>query len=250
MKPIGADGFSAGVRHALRGFSLITRPGVRGFVIVPLLINIVLFTLALVGVGNAVDFAVERYLGSWPEWIQSLLWVVFALLAAVLVFFTFSIVANIVASPFNGMLAEAVERHLNPELGALEFSWQRLLRDLGRTLSSELRKLFYIALRALPLLVLSVIPGLNVVAPALWLLFGAWMLCLEYLDCPLSNHSVFFPAVLERMRERRRLALGFGATMTVLTTIPLLNFLAMPIGVAGATSLYCAHVAGTDHNPG
>jgi CysZ protein len=238
-----AQGVLAGARHVLHGFKLVTAPGVRGFVIMPLLINIAVVGIALLAIGSAVDFALEHYLGNWPQWLQRIIWWLCVTLAAVSVFFTFSILANIIASPFNGMLSEAVERHLNPALSDLEFSWQRLLDDIPRTLAAELRKLAYIALRALPLVVLTLIPGLNLAAPALWLLFGAWMLSLEYIDFPLGNHRAVFPRVLEEMRARRRLTLGFGASMTILTMIPGLNFLAMPIGVAGATSLYCAHIA-------
>lgn len=237
------NGALAGLRHVLHGFALLREPGVRIYVILPLLINIVLFVAALAGLGSALDYAVERYLASWPEWLQSIIWFLFAALAAIVVFFTFSIVANIVASPFNGLLAEAVEHHLRPELGAMRFSWKALAADVARTLVAELRKLLYIALRALPLLLLSLVPVLNAAAPALWLLFGAWMLGLEYLDCPLGNHGKVFPRVLEEMRARRRMTLGFGFTMTLVTVIPVVNFLAMPLGVAAATSLYCTHIA-------
>lgn len=240
---VAAGGFVRGVKHGLSGIALITRPGIRLFVVIPLIINIGLFIVALTAVGMALDYAVDSYLGSWPEWIQGIVWVIFALLSAVVVFFSFSIVANIVASPFNSMLSEAVERHLQGSQQALPFSWARVARDLGRTIPAELRKLLYIGLRALPLLVLSLIPVVNVVAPALWLLFGAWMLCLEYLDCPFGNHSVFFPSALNGMRKRRSLSLGFGLCITVFTLIPVLNFIAMPIGVAGATSMYCRHHA-------
>ena len=243
MNALAEGGFIAGARHAVLGLRLITRPGIRAYVIIPLLINIVLFTVALIALGSALDFVVANYLGNWPDWIKSVIWGLLALLSAVMVFFTFSIVANLVASPFNGMLAEAVERHLRPEMSAMSFSWKRFGADLWRTVRSELKKLIYIALRALPLLLLSVIPGLNAAAPLLWFMFGAWMLCLEYLDCPLSNHQQFFPAVLTPMRARRRLALGFGGTITLLTLIPVVNFIAMPIGVAGATALYCRHLS-------
>lgn len=239
-------GFITGVRHVGRAFALLRVPGVRRYVIVPLLLNVLLFALALVGLGQALDYLIAQYLAGWPAWIQRFAWFLFAVLAASVVFFTFSLVANIVASPFNGLLAEAVERHLRGEIGAPAWTWRRLARELGRTLWSELRKLAYVAWRALPLLVLSVIPVVNALAPPLWLLFGAWMLCLEYLDCPLGNHGRVFPSVLGAMRRQRSLALGFGAAMTVVTLLPLLNFLAMPLGVAGATSLYCAHLAAPD----
>ena len=235
-------GFLTGMRHVSRGFALLRAPGVRVFVIMPLTINIVLFALAFYGVGQALDYAIAHYLPNWPEWIQGLIWLLFAVLAAIVVFFTFSAVVNIVASPFNGLLADAVERHLRGQAMSADWSWRTLGAEIARTLVGELRKLLYIGWRALPLLILSLIPVVNLAAAPLWLLFGAWMLCLEYLDCPLGNHGRAFPRVLEEMRARRSLALGFGFAMTVVTIIPLLNFLAVPLGVAGATSLYCTHV--------
>ena len=236
-----------GVTHALRGFRLIVQPGVRAYVAIPLAINVLVLVLALYGIGALFDWALGRYLAGWPQWLQQLLWALFALLAGVTVFFTFSIVANLVAGPFNGLLAEAVEAHLMRPGQPLELAWRRVLLEAARGVWAELRKLCYIGLRALPLLILSVIPMLNLLAPPVWLLFGAWMLALEYLDCPLSNHGRVFPAALAEMRANRRLSLGFGGCMTVLTLIPGLNFLAMPVGVAGATSLYCAHLAPAGH---
>lgn len=240
---VAQAGLRHGVQHALAGFRLIVQPGVRGYVAIPLAINVVLFVLALYGIGAVFDWALGRFLAGWPEWLQQVLWAVFALLAGVTVFFTFTIVANVVASPFNGLLAEAVETHLLRPGEPLVLSWRRVLREAARSVLAELRKLVYIGLRALPLLVLSVIPMLNLLAPPLWLLFGAWMLALEYLDCPLGNHGRLFPAALAEMRAHRRMSLGFGGCMTLVTLIPGLNFLAMPVGVAGATSLYCAYFA-------
>ena len=244
------SGASAGVvwgaRHAMGGFRLLLKPGVRLFVILPLLINTTLFILALSGLGATLDYAVDRYLADWPEWIQWLLWCVFGLLAALIVFFTFALLANVVASPFNSLLAEAVERYLNGQLESAAFSWKNFAREALRSIRAELRKLLYFAVRAIPLVIISIIPVINVVAPPLWIVFGAWMLSLEYLDCPLGNHGRLFPAAVEVLRSKRRLALGFGGCMTVLTLIPLVNFLAMPVGVAGATRMYCEHFAGGD----
>lgn len=236
-------GFAHGLRHVLRGFSLIVQPGIRRYVAIPLSINVAVFVGALWSIGAALDRLLARYLGAWPEWLHALVWLVCAIVAALFVFLTFSVVANLIASPFNGLLAEAVEASLAGQTAMPALDARRLLRELGRSAYAEARKLFYIALRALPLLVLSVIPVLNVAAPPLWLLFGAWMLAMEYLDCPLGNHGRLFPAVITDLRQHRAMALGFGAGVTLLTLVPGLNFLAMPVGVAGATSMYCAHYA-------
>ena len=71
----------------------------------------------------------------------------------------------------------------------------------------------------------------------LWVLLGAWMMALEYLEYPLNNHGRLFPEVRALLRQRRGLALGFGGAVLLLTLIPVLNFVAMPVAVAGATRL-------------
>ena len=66
------------------------------------------------------------------------------------------------------------------------------------------------------------------VAGLLWLAFGAWMMALEYADCPLGNHGIVFSQSRRLIGQRRMVALGFGGTVMVFTTIPILNLLAMP----------------------
>ena len=238
-------GFLTGLSHMRRGFGLIVQPRVRRFVIIPLMINIGIFALALWSLVSALDTFLARYLIGWPEWLHSALWLVGAVAASLLVFLFFSLIANIVASPFNGLLAEAVEAHLNGTPSTPATSPTNVVRDIARGMLGESRKLVYVAIRTLLLLgvsaVLTFIPVVNLALPWLWFLFGAWMLTFEYLDCPLTNHSQLFPIVLDKMREHRAMALGFGSSMTVMTLIPGLNFIAMPVGVAGATSMYCAH---------
>lgn len=236
-------GFAAGVGYALRGCKLLLQPGLRRFVIGPLLVNVLVFAGALAGFGRLLQLTIERFGLGWPDWALWLVWLVFGTLAAAVVFFTFTLVANVLASPFNGLLAEAVERHLAQPQAVLRFSWTRLTAESGRALAAAVAKLFFFAWRALPLLILSVIPGLNLLAAPLWLLFGAWMLTIEYLDCPLGNHGQLFPAAAELIRGERLMALGFGLTLTVLTLIPVVNFFVMPAGVAGATAMYCARFA-------
>jgi CysZ protein len=64
------------------------------------------------------------------------------------------------------------------------------------------------------------------------------MLSLEYADYPMGNHNLHFRAERSILRQQRPLALGFGAAVSVMTTIPIVNFLAMPVAVAGATAMW------------
>ncbi len=89
--------------------------------------------------------------------------------------------------------------------------------------------------RALPLLILSIIPGINVVAPFLWALFGAWGMALEYMAYPLENEGVLFAEQKQLVKSVRLGALSFGGVAVMGLTIPVLNIIVAPAAVIGAT---------------
>ncbi len=229
-----------GAFYLLQGFGLILKPGIRAFVLIPLLINFIFFTLfiwlGLMQLGEFIDYLMGE-VPEWLQWLEWLLWPLFALTFVIIGFFVSLLSANVIAAPFNGLLAEAVERHLGNTPAADDGGWSALLKSIGPALLSEGRKILYFLLRALPLLLLYVVPGINILAPVLWGLFAAWMLTLEYIDYPLSNHGQLFPGYRALLRERRLLSLGFGAAALALTVIPFLNFIAIPVAVAGATAM-------------
>jgi CysZ protein len=232
----------AGAGYMRRGWSLIREPGLRRYVIAPIAVN----CLVIVGL----VWLFSSYWGGWldgwmaglPDWLAWLEAVVWWLgMIAVLAVFalTFTVLANLIASPFNGLLAAQVEKRLT---GQLPESGQSLWSETVSGLTGEGRKLFYFAWRAILLLLLSLVlipfPLLNTAIPVLWFALSAFMLALEYLDNPMSNHGMSFPAKLASLRRRRGLGLGFGAVATVLTTLPLVNLVVMPVAVAGATALW------------
>lgn len=247
MPRAGTPGVLAGAGYVWRGLRLILRPEIRRFVVIPLLLNLVLFACGIAMLAWAIEHAIDRLLPSWLEWLRFILWPLFALLAAAVVFFGFSALANLLGSPFNSLLSAAVERHLRGRAEDHSASgWRAVGGEILRSVYAELRKLLYFARYAIPGLLLFIIPGINAFAAPIWLLFGVWMLAIEYLDCPLGNHGQPFPAARRLLQTRRRLALGFGGAITALTLIPVLNFIAMPVGVAAATALYLDHFTGAN----
>ncbi len=229
----------AGAGYLLQGFSLLRTRGIRRFVVAPLLINVLLFGgliwWAYGWVGDASVY-LGNLLPEWLQWLQYIVLPVFLLTVLVIMFFSFSILANLLAAPFNGLLAEAVECHLTGR--TLDSGWRQVLADVVPSLWSELRKLLYFALRALPLLVLMLVPVVNVAASLLWLLFGAWMMTVQYIDYPMANHRLFFVEQRSRLRQRPLLAWSFGGAVMLCTMVPLVNFFVMPAAVAGATAIW------------
>lgn len=236
------DEFVHGSGCLFRGFGFLLRPGVKRHVIVPLLINIALFAC---GIGLAADYFstwlqhLTAMLPSWLSWLPFLLWPVFALAMALVLFFTFTLVANLVGAPFNGALSARVETLAG---GGRPDSGRSLFRDIAISLRDELRRTLYILWRALLIgalgLLLLFVPLFNILTPFLWFVFTAWMLAMQYSDYPLSNHGVVFAAQRPLMKRQRIRLLGFGCATALCTLIPVVNFVIMPVAVAGATLLW------------
>jgi len=239
------NSFFDGAAYATRGLRLILMPGLRRFVWVPVSVNVLVFSL-LVWLGvSQLEGLLDRLLpaSSWLAYLRWLVWPLFVVALVLVVFYSFTLVANLIAAPFNSLLAERVEHLLTGHIpgGAFDSLWRQILP----TLRSELRKAVYMLVRALPLLVLFLIPGLNLLAPFLWLLLGAWFLAIEYADYPMGNHGMHFDEQHRQLKAARPAALGFGLGVSLLMAVPGLSFLAMPAAVAGATAWWCEGLSGT-----
>ncbi|MCW8831192.1 MAG: sulfate transporter CysZ, partial [Gammaproteobacteria bacterium] len=77
------DGFS--------GFSLMFEAGIRRFIIIPLLINIGLFSGAIYLLSQQMEAWIQSLLPGWLSWLEWLLWPLFMLTALLFVFYTFSL---------------------------------------------------------------------------------------------------------------------------------------------------------------
>lgn len=242
-------GFTSSLGYIAVGWRLVRTPGLRRFVLIPLLINMLVFG----ALGWWINAQATQWQDSWSlfaalqDWwiiraLETLLRWLFTLVLLFSLAFFFTLLANLFGAPFNGLLSERVEAHLVGKTTNHAPSWLTLIKSLPRLLGSELAKLLYLVLCLTPLLILQFVPIINIVAPALLFLFGAWMFALEYMDYPMGNHGALFKDVRRRMRLNRRVAYGFGTGVAVLSTIPIINLFIMPVAVAGATALYVDHL--------
>lgn len=227
-----------GTGYLAKGFSLIKQPGIRNYVLIPLFLNIFLFG-GLIYLGYSQFAPLVEWMMSWvPGWLaflETILWLFITSFSAVIVFFTFTPIANIVAAPFNAIMAEKIEEQLTGESINSNVSLATIIKD---SVLSQLGKLVYILIWTAGLMLISLIPLINFASPFLWVIFGSWLLSLEYLDFPMGNHDLTFKQQKEILKKRRGLSLGFGGGVMVLTSIPIVNFLVMPLATAGATVMW------------
>jgi len=225
-----------GINDCLSGFGLIFKSGIRRYVIIPLLINTTLFGGAIYILYQQLDTWMQKLLPDWLSWLEWLIVPLFFLTIVLIVFFTFTLVANLISAPFNSYLSASVEKKLTgsvPENLMTEPVWKTVVRTVG----AEIRKTIYFLLWLLPLALLTVIPVINIVSPFAWFLFAAWSFSIEYTDSPLGNRGMLFEDVRAYNRTNRMRSLGLGTGVFVMTSIPFLNFLAMPVAVCAATKM-------------
>lgn len=220
------------------GARLLSQPQLRIFVLVPLVINFVLFLFATVLLIQQFSSALDWLMDWLPGWLDFLAWILWTLLAFTILLvygYSFSLITNLIAAPFNGLLAEKIEAHLTGQAPPNEPLSQMIPRTMGR----ELIKLWYFISRgllvALGLLLLSFIPGLNLLVSVLGLLWGAWSMAIQYVDYPADNHQLPFPDLRQHLGRFRINSFSFGGLVMLGNMVPLLNIFVMPIAVAGAT---------------
>ncbi|WP_100657135.1 sulfate transporter CysZ [Alteromonas flava] len=232
----------SGMSYFMSGFSLIQTKGLKRFVLVPLAINLILFITAFYFLFGEIGSSITWLVGLIPDWLGWLkdalayiLWPL-AVISVLLVFaLIFGTLANWIAAPFNGLLAEKVERHLTgQDLG--DEGLLSIIKDIPRTLGRELAKLVYYLPRAIGFFLLFLI--IPVFGQVIWFLFSAWMMAIQYCDYPFDNHKIGFAQMKSTLLQQRSKSLSFGMMVSVTSMVPILNFLVMPVAICGATAMW------------
>lgn len=232
-----------GAQDLLDGFRLIKEPRLRLFVIIPLIINVVVFVLLIGGLGGYFSGWVESLMGLLPEWewlafLRWLMWLVFGFLVVLLLAYTFVFVATLIGAPFYGLLAIEVEKHLTGKAVDEQTSWGQVLASVPHAVARELAKLWYYVPRALGLFLLCLIPLISPIAPFIWALFSGWTMALEFIDYPADNHQRSIADLKRFMGRNRGRTLGFGCLSWACTLVPVLNLISMQASVAGGVKFW------------
>jgi CysZ protein len=226
-------GFGEGVRCFFRGFSLVfADAGTLGLATVPVLVAIVLMgSLASLGAWFVPDLVLRSVPaeGAWGK--------VLGFLATALAVALGGLVGLALAKPASGPALEAIVRRVEARLGLPERPNTPFWLDVRRSLASSILALAIISVATFALFVVSLVPGVGIVAApldlALTVVVIGWDLC----DVPLSARGLPARRRLALVREHLSALFGFASAMALCSLVPCGLFLMLPIGVAGATEL-------------
>lgn len=221
---------------------LRAHPALLRYVAIPFVINVLTFALVFYFGAGLFDELTARYLsGHEGWWWQVLDWLVTllaALVTLVLVFFSFTLVGNLIAAPFNELLSERTEQLLSGAEADTPFALRRLLRDAGRSLFDEVRKLSLFVIALVLCLSLALIPFLGApLSAAGSLLLTLYFLVIEYTGFVFGRKALGFAVQRRFVARRRGLWLGFALAVFALLLVPLIQLLTIPLAVVAATLL-------------
>jgi CysZ protein len=230
-----------GFEYLLDGFKLLNHPRLRAFVLVPLIINIIIFSLltwlAAHFFSELLNY-VNGFLPSWLHWLSWLFWLLFAIADLVIMAYCFTLVANLIAAPFNSILAErATAIFTGVEVTDTSSFWKSII-EIPQAMLRAAQWLLYYLPRAIMGLILFIIPGVNAGAPIVWFLINAWTMALQYADYPADNNKTSFKQMRQCANQNRLRFLGFGSAILLFTMIPIVNFFVMPAAVIGASKIW------------
>ena len=219
---------------------LYSPPGLGRYFTLPFVINVILFVVLLAAAVWAYDPLYDQFVSSTSTgfWAPFVRWAIFFvyLVAFILVsIFVFNIVGTAIAAPFLDPLSHRVEV---AALGSV---------DGGETGRGIIRGLLFSAGQAIGMLFLS-LSGLMLALALSFcvplaglpiaLVLTSFITALEYLDVPLARKEYRLGEKLRFLWMNKASALGFGLTMQALLLVPLVNFLVLPAGAAGATTMF------------
>ena len=237
--------FVSGLTYPFRALGLLARtPRLWRYVLIPLLVNLVVGATLYAGLLLAGLRWVDALVAGLPGWAAFL-----GLLLRVLMVVSLLIATGFVLVRFGVVLGAPWYARLSSELELLRLGQLppaagnglgAALRDLGRALAFELKKLLLALSIALGLLLLNLIPVVGtILATAGWIALGATIACLDFFDYPLERRQLSFRAKLGVIRQAMPASAGFGLACLGLVSIPLLNLLAIPLCVVAGTLFFC-----------
>ncbi|MFT7560588.1 MAG: CysZ protein [Flavobacteriales bacterium] len=235
----------AGANYLIEGMRLLMHPKLRVYILVPLLVNIVLFVILTSTLLTYMTSLFSDAPSLFPEWLQPwvapfkwIAWIILGAFFIIIYGYSFNIITNIIAAPFYGLLAQATEKLITGE----EPPSEPLSKMIPRVFLREISKVLYFLLRGMLVILLmflvGLIPLLQFTAPIIGLLWGAWAMSIQYVDYAADNNQLEFSDMRNCLWKRIRASLGFGSLVMGCSMIPIVNIFAMPAAVTGGTAYW------------
>lgn len=254
--------FFQGIQFFFQGFRLILEPGLKRYIVIPIIFNALLLIIIFAGLYFFLFHNLAHFLANYPKWVMALFgwlfWLFYSFITLMVSTLVFTLLTNIIASPFYGLLAEAAAKILSADKTGdnasvnenegndpgnnnsnVNNSWLKTALVIApRTLAREGRKLLYFLPWLFICLLLLFFPFAWPIFPFVWWAVLTWVLAIQYIDYQPDNQQIPFKNVLALLQQNMLIIFGFGTMVSLAMMIPLANLFVPPAAVAGGTALW------------
>ena len=240
-----ASSFGQGAFLPFRALShLGARPKWWFLIAIPLVINLVLFVVAITWGFTVFADMLRGWLAGHEAWywavLRFLIQFFFGLAVLILVYFVFTPLALLIAAPFNDRLGELTERALGIELPPDP-------RSLVHSISGE--ALFAVVAEAkrlgvvvgvfVVLLPLHLVPVVGSILYAVaGVYFGARFASMEFMGYAADRRHLGFSEKWAMTRAHHSMCMGYGLVTLGLLAVPFVNVFAVPLSAVAGTMLF------------
>ena len=236
LRGLVLDRLTIPVKAFLRGFLLIRLPRFRQYLWRPVACSLILVSGFLFFAFNYIKTATHNIMQLLPDWLsffEAILGPMVYLTVIVTGIWLVGFVAIIIVSPFLGTLSLQTEKH---EYGAAIMADESLIRSAISAYKRELTKLRYHLTVLLAALIIGLILG--PFAPLIWLIVGAWLTAVQFVDHASESRGLPFSHTRTLLRQNPGPTIVFGSLAVGLLALPFFNILVIPASVCAGTILW------------
>jgi CysZ protein len=255
-------GFITGASYPLRFLALLREhPRLWGYLFTPIVINIIVGVFVYATLSWAGLQGLEQVIASLAQWLAQtianlpswlgfleylllgLAWLVRMLLTLILFIIIGLIFVQfgcILGAPWYGKLSEQLEQICTNNIEVVEVG---IIRDIGRAILFEIKKLLLVTAIGLPLLLANFLPGIGaVISSTGGLVLTGTIVCLDFFDAPLERRRFTFRKKLGIIIKSLPASAGFSLVCLGLIAVPLLNLITIPLCVGSGTLFMCDRI--------
>ncbi|MDY8137139.1 EI24 domain-containing protein [Aquimarina sp. 2201CG5-10] len=229
-----------GVKAYFGTFKLISKLGLWKYFSIPILISmltgLLFVALAYFFSDNLGRFIAKAWIWEWgSETFSTISTYLGGFLILVLGLVLYKHIVMALSAPFMSPVSEKVEAHILGETNHTHRNTS-FSQQLSRGIRINVRNLFRELLFMIPLLILSFIPVIGIVATILIFVIQAYYVGFGNMDYTMERHFTYKESI-QFVRKNRGTAIGNGLVFMLMLFIPIVGFIiTLPISVVAAST--------------
>lgn len=226
--------FIKGFQHYFLGLSFWTKnSSLLRLSIIPLILNFIFLVAGFVFSLNKLPDLVNKIISTPQLWYQYILYYVVLLVTALslflIVFFLTFVLANLIAFPFNGIIADrALKIH-----EVVPGSNHPIFKKARINMIAMVRRTIVFLIIGVILVFAALIPGLGIIGAGI----GVFLMAYDRLDYGFDHFALTFNERREFIKAHFGEFLGFAAGFGLTATIPVINILIQPGSIVSGALL-------------